>query len=89
MLAIAPSRVQAERVEPGNTAPLGRLIEELRAGGVRAVSPNGVLGDPSGANAEEGARRLESIVAEALARLGTGIPDERGCLVPVAPGGTS
>lgn len=86
MLSIAPARVQADRIVPGNTAPLGRLIEELRAGGVRRVSPNGVLGDPRGASAEEGARRLEAIAAEAFARLGEGVVDERGCLVLPPPG---
>ena len=47
------------------------LLPRLRAEGVRAVSPTGVLGDPAGASAVEGAellaamtRRLVAAVAE-------------------------
>jgi len=36
----------------------------LRSGGVRAVSPNGVLGDPTGASAEEGRALLDSLVGD-------------------------
>ena len=39
---------------PGVTTPIALLLPELRAGGVLAVSPTGVLGDPRGATAEEG-----------------------------------
>ena len=58
MLALRPDAVRTARLEPGATAPLPDLLEQLRAGGVRAVSPNGVLGDPTGASAEEGERTL-------------------------------
>ncbi|HVW44510.1 MAG TPA: mycofactocin biosynthesis peptidyl-dipeptidase MftE [Amycolatopsis sp.] len=58
MLALRPQAVRVDRLEPGATAPLPDLIDDLRAGGVRAVSPNGVLGDPTGAGAEEGERTL-------------------------------
>ncbi|KAA9158437.1 mycofactocin biosynthesis peptidyl-dipeptidase MftE [Amycolatopsis acidicola] len=58
MLALRPSAVRLDRLEAGNTAPLPHLINQLREGGVRAVSPNGVLGDPVGASAEEGERIL-------------------------------
>ena len=37
----------------------------LRAGGVRAVAPNGILGDPRGASAEEG-RALLAAATEDL-----------------------
>jgi creatinine amidohydrolase/Fe(II)-dependent formamide hydrolase-like protein len=37
---------------------------ELRRGGVAAVSANGVLGDPAGANAEEGWRLLDRLAAD-------------------------
>jgi len=53
-----------ERAEAGNTAPLGELIDELRARGVRAVSPNGVLGDPTGASAAEGRALLAAAVED-------------------------
>ena len=39
-------------------------MDELRAGGVRAVSPDGVLGDPAGASADEGRQLLDAMVAD-------------------------
>ena len=66
MLALAPEQVGAAR-EPGNTAPLGTLMPALRSGGVRAVAPNGVLGDPTGASADEGRTLLAHAVAELIA----------------------
>jgi mycofactocin precursor peptide peptidase len=54
MLALRPESVHIGRAEPGNTAPVTDLIGRLRAEGVRPVSASGVLGDPSGASAEEG-----------------------------------
>jgi mycofactocin precursor peptide peptidase len=66
MLALAPELVGAAR-DAGNTAPLATLMPALRSGGVRAVSPNGVLGDPAGASAEEGRALLAAASAD-LAR---------------------
>ncbi|PXY24086.1 mycofactocin biosynthesis peptidyl-dipeptidase MftE [Prauserella flavalba] len=43
---------------PGNTSPLPALMDRLVSGGVRSVSENGVLGDPTGASAAEGEARL-------------------------------
>lgn len=54
MLAIAPDRVDLDGALPGNAAPVAELMAELVAHGVRAASPNGVLGDPAGASAERG-----------------------------------
>ena len=62
MLAIAPDTVRLDRAEPGATSPIDELLPVLRAGGVLAVSPNGVLGDPTGANAEEGHALLQSMI---------------------------
>jgi creatinine amidohydrolase len=39
----------------------------LRRSGVRAVSPNGVLGDPAGATAAEGATLLGALLDDLLA----------------------
>ena len=63
MLAIAPERVRLEAAAAGATAPLSELMPRLVEGGVRAVSPNGVLGDPAGASADEGRALLEAEVA--------------------------
>ncbi|HET6548458.1 MAG TPA: mycofactocin biosynthesis peptidyl-dipeptidase MftE, partial [Solirubrobacter sp.] len=63
LLALAPELVGAAR-EAGNTAPLAELMPHLRAGGVRAVSANGVLGDPAGASADEGHALLAAAAAD-------------------------
>ena len=55
--------------EVGNDAPLAELIGRLRGEGVRAVSPNGVLGDPRGASAEEGRALLAAAVDDLCATL--------------------
>jgi creatinine amidohydrolase len=67
MLAVAPERVQAADAEAGDVRRLDELLAMLQAGGVRAVSPNGVLGDPAGATAHEG-RALLRDAADDLAR---------------------
>ncbi len=54
LLALAPSIVHLDRAEAGATAPLAELMPALRGGGVAAVAPNGVLGDPAGASVAEG-----------------------------------
>jgi creatinine amidohydrolase len=48
-------------------APLPDLIGELRGQGVAAVAPNGVLGDPSGASADEGVALLDRLTADLVA----------------------
>jgi mycofactocin system creatininase family protein len=63
MLALAPERVRLERATAGATQPVRELMPRLVADGVGAVSPNGVLGDPAGACAEEGRLRLREEVA--------------------------
>jgi creatinine amidohydrolase len=64
LLALCPALVHMELAERGDTRPLDELIGTLRQHGVAAVSPNGVLGDPSGASAAEGERLLVSLTAE-------------------------
>ena len=63
MLHVEPEGVRANRSVPGVTTPLPELLPRLRAEGVRAVSPTGVLGDPAGASAAEGAGQLQDLVA--------------------------
>jgi len=69
LLALAPELVRRERAEVGATAPLGELMAQLRTGGLRAVTANGVLGDPAGASAEEGERLLAAWTAELSAAI--------------------
>jgi mycofactocin precursor peptide peptidase len=64
MLALAPDDVHVEVAEAGARRPLAELGPRLRSGGVRSVSANGVLGDPSGATADEGWRLLEAMTVD-------------------------
>lgn len=66
MLHIAPENVRLDKAEVGVTESLTTLLPQLREDGVRAVSPNGVLGDPTGASAREGAELLESIAGSVV-----------------------
>lgn len=66
MLHLEPSMVRQELVAEGITTPLGELMPKLRAQGVRAVSPSGVLGDPRGANRAEGVRLYDALLLHAL-----------------------
>jgi creatinine amidohydrolase len=63
MLALCPAAVRMDAAAPGDRRPLGELMALLRERGVRAVSPNGVLGDPAGASAAEGERLLAQLTA--------------------------
>jgi creatinine amidohydrolase len=63
LLHVEPERVRTDRAVAGETTPIAQLLPRLRAEGVRAVSPTGVLGDPAGASAEEGADLLAAMAA--------------------------
>jgi mycofactocin system creatininase family protein len=67
MLHVEPEGVRSDDATAGETRPIGTLLPRLRAAGVRAVSPNGVLGDPAGASPEEGADLLNGLVERAVA----------------------
>jgi mycofactocin system creatininase family protein len=69
MLHLRPDDVRLELAEAGNTGSLEELLPAMLAGGVKAVAPNGVLGDPAGASAEEGADFLEKMVADVVAEV--------------------
>jgi len=69
LLAIDASCVRTEAMAPGVTEPLGELVDRLRRDGVRAVSPTGVLGDPTGASAEEGTRLLTQMIDDLVERV--------------------
>ena len=67
MLAIAPNLVRMTRAEAGRPEPIVDLIDELRADGMRAVSPNGVLGDPRQATATHGKALLTLLTIDLVA----------------------
>ncbi|MGY1724874.1 mycofactocin biosynthesis peptidyl-dipeptidase MftE [Blastococcus sp. SYSU DS0533] len=80
MLHVEPDQVRRDRAVTGETTPIGALLPRLRAEGVRAVSPTGVLGDPAGAGAGEGARLLDGLVDRITAAVATWRIDETGRL---------
>jgi creatinine amidohydrolase len=81
MLHVEPDGVREAAAAPGETGPLTHLLPRLRAEGVRAVSPTGVLGDPTGATAEEGAALLGALVDRLVGAARTWRVDRTGRLV--------
>jgi mycofactocin precursor peptide peptidase len=80
MLHVEPGEVRDGRAVAGVTTPIGDLLPRLRAGGVRGVSPTGVLGDPAGASAAEGAALLAGVVDRLVTAVGTWDVDASGRL---------
>lgn len=74
MLALRPAAVHRDRAAAGERRPLSALLPALRRSGLRAVTPNGVLGDPAGAGAADGQRRLEAWTADLVATSATWAP---------------
>ena len=81
MLHVEPEGVPGRRAARGVTTPIGELLPRLRAEGVRAVSPTGVLGDPDGASAEEGAALLAGLVERLATAVEAWDVDRTGRLV--------
>jgi mycofactocin system creatininase family protein len=71
MLALAPGQVRPDEARAGQRAPIAELLPQLRANGVRAVSDTGVLGDPTGAHAQEGHELLHAATRDLAAMLDT------------------
>ncbi len=69
MLAIAPDLVRLDLLEPGVTDPIQNLLPELRHHGLAGVTANGVLGDPTGATAQEGRTLLGRLLTDAVQSL--------------------
>jgi creatinine amidohydrolase len=64
--------VRLDAAERGDIRPVSQIMPLLREQGVRAVSGNGVLGDPAGATAAEGEQllaRLADGLNQAIDRL--------------------
>jgi mycofactocin precursor peptide peptidase len=87
MLHLDPGRVDLASAVQGNTSPLEEILPVLASRGVRAVSPSGILGDPTDANAAEGERLFRSMVDEIRLRIEGGLIDQHGRLrEPAVPG---
>ncbi|MDJ0392803.1 mycofactocin biosynthesis peptidyl-dipeptidase MftE [Rhodococcus sp. G-MC3] len=80
LLYLSPEVVDMARAEVGNTEPISKLLPRLREGGTRAVSGNGVLGDPRGASASEGARILAEMTTRSIGAMSRWAPSNRGML---------
>jgi creatinine amidohydrolase len=70
MLALAPADVRLADARAGSVSLLQTLMPELVRSSVRTVSPNGVLGDPAGASATEGALLIERLVQDLADEVG-------------------
>ena len=80
LLHISPDVVRQNQLTPGNRAPLSELMPQMLRGGVAAVSPVGVLGDPTTATAEKGRRVFAEMVDACLGRITRWAPDHEGML---------
>jgi len=80
LLHISPHVVREDLRVAGNRTPLSDLMPQLRDGGVAAVSPVGILGDPTTATADEGGRIFAEMVDTCLRRVGRWRPDVDGML---------
>ncbi len=85
MLHLVPHQVDLSRAVEGNREALERLLPALVAGGVAAVSPTGILGDPRTADARAGAELVAAMVDDAVGRIRANQPDAQGCLRPGSP----
>jgi creatinine amidohydrolase len=68
MLHLAPDTVRMDLAEVGAVGDSEMLIERMRAGGIKEVSSNGVVGDPTNATAAHGETML-SFYADHLTKL--------------------
>jgi mycofactocin precursor peptide peptidase len=75
MMHLAPARVRMASAVPGDTRPLAEIWPLLRAGGVRAVSESGVLGDPAGATAGAGRALLDALSAALIREVAAWHPE--------------
>jgi creatinine amidohydrolase len=80
LLHVSPTDVLTDRWLTGNRAPLSDLLPSMRRGGVAAVSPVGVLGDPTTATAAEGERIFAEMVDECVRRVVRWVPGPDGML---------
>jgi creatinine amidohydrolase len=63
-MALSPEAVRHDAAEAGATDRIDEIMPALRNRGVAAVSPNGVLGDPSGASADAGRQVIDGWLAD-------------------------
>lgn len=74
MCLLRPDLVDSAAAEPGWIGPAAAAGETLRSRGMAALSPIGVVGDPTGASAEAGRAYLDALVEH----VASGIARHRG-----------
>ena len=80
LLHLSPQTVRIDERRTGNVAPLAELMSTMRRGGVAAVSEVGVLGDPTTATAEAGARLFTEMVDACTTWIRCWAPGDDGML---------
>ena len=78
LLALTPDRVRMDLAEPGDQRPLPEILPLLRGRGIRVASPNGILGDPRPATAEEGRTVLARLIGDLVAHVDAWVSGSRG-----------
>lgn len=66
-LALDPVRVHMDRAAAGDVRPLAQLMPLLRTMPIIAISPTGVLGDPTSATADEGEQLFSRLATDLCA----------------------
>lgn len=66
LISIHPELVHLERGEPGYTGDLQAAVGAIFGSGVHALASNGVIGDPTQASAEHGARYWDTVATIAV-----------------------
>ena len=82
---LAPWAVRGDLAEKGNTRPVQDLMPRLRSEGVRAVSANGVLGDPTTSTPELGRTLFATLVGNLVAEIHRLDVDDHGRLTRGTP----
>jgi creatinine amidohydrolase len=72
LMSINPELVHLDRAEPGYTGDMEAAIGAIFGSGVDALTANGVIGDPSKASEEHGARYWEKVEALTFEAVGEG-----------------
>ncbi len=66
LMSVHPDLVHLERGEPGYTGDMESAVGAIFGSGVHALSSNGVIGDPTRASAEHGARYWDTATSVAI-----------------------
>lgn len=80
MLHLSPRSVDMTRAVAGNTEPIAGLMPRLREAGMVSVSANGILGDPTTATADQGARLFAQLTERATSQVARWQPGTDGRL---------